>query len=303
MSILTNQLGLNLSENKIQLVEIVNKDNTIYLENVDQEYYEESIFSDTKEAKFIHILQNAYNEIVLRKPVNSSKISIALSPNFFKIFELPVDKNLTKNDVDDYIKWELSKLFPAVSGLFSFQKIVLHNPNYEQFKSVLVIAIEQNILKRIHKFCVRNNLKLQFIDNAHFSSSALLSEDIKSGNYLSINVEDQNLSTILFSNGNLIKHFKNNFTTVVEIPALLKTITDQIVESNLVADINKLFIFGNSATQELINEISTFLESDIEKVDPFQKVTISNHLEENNYINNLSEQFSAAASISYRIPL
>ncbi len=43
MSILTNQLGLSLSESKIQLVEIVNKENSVYLENVDEEYFEEPI--------------------------------------------------------------------------------------------------------------------------------------------------------------------------------------------------------------------------------------------------------------------
>ncbi|MCW8849426.1 MAG: hypothetical protein OQJ81_05545, partial [Melioribacteraceae bacterium] len=203
MSILTNQLGLSLSESKIQLVEIVNKENSVYLENVDEEYFEEPIDSDTKEAKFIHILQNAFNEIILRKPVSSSKISVGLPPHYFKAFELPIDKNLTKNDVNEYIKWEISKLFPSYKSTFSFQKIILNTPNYEQYKKMLVFAIDQNFLKRIHKFCTRNNLKLQFVDNVHIAVVTLVVENNSAKNILSVFIEDNHISSLLFSKGNL----------------------------------------------------------------------------------------------------
>ena len=86
MSTLTNQTGLSITEDKVQLVEIISKENTFYLENVDEEYFEESLFENTKESKFIHILQNAFNEIILRKPLTSGKISITIPPSFFLKF-------------------------------------------------------------------------------------------------------------------------------------------------------------------------------------------------------------------------
>ena len=69
MSILISQFGLNITENQIQFVEIAKDENHIILENVDEEFFEESINDETKEPKFIHILQNAFNEIILRKPL------------------------------------------------------------------------------------------------------------------------------------------------------------------------------------------------------------------------------------------
>ena len=86
MTFLTNQVGVNLTEDKIQLVEIVKKENKLFLENADEEFFEESIFENTKEAKYIHILQNAFNEIVLRNPLISTKISFTLPTNYFYVF-------------------------------------------------------------------------------------------------------------------------------------------------------------------------------------------------------------------------
>lgn len=301
MSILTNQLGLSISESKIQLVEIVNKENSVYLENVDEEYFEELIDIYTKEAKFIHILQNAFNEIILRKPVSSSKISIGLPPHYFKIFELPVDKNLTKNDVNDYIKWEISKLFPSYNSTFSFQKIILNTPNYEQYRKMLVFAIEQNFLKRIHKFCVRNNLKLQFVDNVHIASVALLTEKNSAKNILSVFVEDDHISSLLLSNGNLLFESNDKYKTIPEISKIINELAEQIKTYKIVKSIDDIVLWGNSVTQELCNEINSITEINVERTNPFSNIKLSNRMNESKYVNDLPEKFAAPAAISFRI--
>ena len=301
MSILTNQLGLTLTESKIQLVEIVNKENEVYLENVDEEYFEEPINTNTKEAKFIHILQNAFNELILRKPVSSSKISIGLPPYYFKTFELPIDKNLTKNDVNDYVMWEISKLFPAYKNTFSFQKIVLSTPNYEQYKKMLVFAIEKDFLKRIHKFCVRNNLKLQFIDNVHIASIGLTENITSSKNLLSAFIEDNHISLLLFSKGNLIFERNVNYKTAPEISKIISELTEQIKTNEIVKGIDCFNVWGNSVTQELCKELSAVTEINAERVNPFRKIKLSSKMNESKYVKDLPEKFSAPASISFRI--
>lgn len=304
MSIITNQLGISLTEDKIQLVEIVNRDNSVYLENVDEEYFEESINENTKEGKFIHILQNAFNEIVLRKPVSSSKISVALPPQYFKIFKLPIDKNLTKNDVNEYIKWELTKLFPTdTNSIYSFQKIVLSSPSYESYKKVLVFAIDQSILKRIHKFCVRNNLKLQFVDNSLISSSTLIHEEIKTQNVLSLLIENNYLSTFLFSKSDIIFEKNIHFNSVPDISENIKSIIEEIYSAKLINGIDKIYIFGNNVTKELCNDINATTEIEVEKAKPFNTINISSELQESKYVVDLSEKFAASASVAFRIGL
>ena len=113
MSVITNQLGLNITEEKLQLVELNYTGNSCYLENIDEEYFEELISSETKEAKFIYILQNAFNEIILRNPINANKVSVSLPLSFFNTFEIPAEQNLTGSDFDEYLEWEFQNYFRA----------------------------------------------------------------------------------------------------------------------------------------------------------------------------------------------
>ena len=43
MPILTNQVGINIAKHAMQLVEISQKENKIYLENVDEEFFDEAL--------------------------------------------------------------------------------------------------------------------------------------------------------------------------------------------------------------------------------------------------------------------
>ena len=61
MAIYSNQIGLNITEERLQLIEIVFENNEYLIENVDEEYFEELISENTKDGKFIFVLQNAFN--------------------------------------------------------------------------------------------------------------------------------------------------------------------------------------------------------------------------------------------------
>jgi Tfp pilus assembly PilM family ATPase len=303
MPTLTNQAGLSITEDKVQLVEIVYKQNAYYLENVDEEYFEESLIEDTKESKFIHILQNAFNELILRKPLSSSKISITIPTSYFKIFEIPADKNLTKNDLNDYIKWELSKLFPIEKkDYYTFQKIVLDSLTYESSNRILVYAIPINILKRMHKFCLRNSLQLKYIDSAHTSSTGLFQNDTSSSIKLSAYIENNHISVLLFSDNNLVFEKNKNYKTVPEISSIIASIIEEINDRKLISkDIDKIFFFGNSVTSELKNSILSSTNLVLGEANPFNQLEINPDLNENKFITEHSAKFSAATSIALRI--
>ncbi len=303
MSIFTNQIGLSINHNKIQLVEIVNKDNTFYLENVDEEYFEEAINESTKEAKFIHILQNAFNEIVLRKPLTSSKISITLPPSFFKIFEIPVDKNLTKNDLNDYIQWELTKLFPNVkSDSFSFQKIVLDSLNIKETKKAIIFAIPKELMKKIHKFCVRNSLHLKFIDNVQIAASQWFVEEIGKQDYLNIHLEDNLLSVLLHYEGNVVYQKNKSYNLISNIPEIIKEICKEIKTREIVKDeITKVFLNGNLVTKELKKSVENSTKLNVIEASPFGIFNINPNLEDKKFIKDHSAKFISTTAIALRL--
>jgi len=303
MSAFINQVGLNINEDIVQLVELINKDDICCLENVDEEFFEESILVDSKEAKYIHILQNAFNEIVLRKPLNSQKISVALPPSYFKVFEVPIDKNLTKNDLNEYIKWEFTKLFPfEKSDEHTFQKLVLNPLHYESFKRVIVYTIPIKILKRIHKFCSRNNLHLRYIDNAHISAISFIHADISIPHKLSVYIENDKISVIMFSNNNIVFEKNKTYKSIPEISELVKQIIDEIEERELNSkSLEKIYIFGNSVTNELKSNIESSINLAIGEVKPFLNLKITENLNENKFVTENSLRFVSASAMALRI--
>ncbi len=302
MSILISQFGLNITENQIQLVEIAKKENTIILENVDEEFFEESVNDETKEPKFIHILQNAFNEIILRKPLSTNHISVSIPNSYFKIFELPTDKNLTKNDLDEYIKWEISKLFPAKGkDYFSFNKIIIDSLNYKSVKTVLVYAIPTFLLKRIHKFCHRNSLKLSIIDNSHTSIIPLIQGDSNLKNILSIHIENKIIAVLLMKDGKINAHKRKSITNISEIPDLIENIIEELRERKLLTEnINQVYVSGNSINTELKKSIEHKNNISIIELNPFDNIEIGENLKNNKFILENKSKFITAACLALR---
>ena len=302
MSILISQFGLNITENQIQLVEIAKKESRIFLESIDEEFFEESINDETKEPKFIHILQNAFNEIILRTPLVSNHISVTIPNSYFKIFELPTDKNLTKRDLDEYIKWEITKLFPAKSkNYFTFNKVIIDSLNYKSVKTVLVYAVPTTLLKRIHKFCARNSFKLGILDNSHTAVIPLIQADDKSKNILSIHIENNLVSVLLLADGKVKAYNSKSIETISDIPELLATIIEQLSERKLLpGNIDQVFTSGNFINAELRKNIETKNNLTITELNPFGNIEISESHKNNNFLIENTSKFISAASVALR---
>lgn len=303
MSVFVNQVGLCISEDRLQLVEIINNNNKLFLENVDEEFFEESIDFKVKESKFIHILQNSFNEIVLRKPLQSSTVSFTLPQSFFKIFEVPVDKNLTKNDLNEYISWELNKLFPYEKrNFYKYRKIVPDSAVFLPYRRVIVFAIPINILQRLHKFSMRNNLKLRLVDHPHTSLYGFILKHSTSEVKLSLFIENLRISVLLFTGKNIVFESHTTFQNINEVASKIKSIKDEIFNRNLVADkIDEIFVLGNAVTKELKNSIQKTIESEIKDIDPFNDLDINHNLEGSNFINEHASRFAQSTALILRI--
>ncbi|MBK8945085.1 MAG: pilus assembly protein PilM [Ignavibacteriae bacterium] len=302
MTNLTNQVGINISNTSIQLVEINYKQNKIFLENVDEEFFEDNLDENLKEPKFIHILQNAYNEIILRKPLLASKVQISLPNNFFKIYEIPIDKNLTKNDVIDYINWEFSKLFPTENiKEYSFQKIILETPTYQPFHRFLIYAIKKDLLKRIHKFCTRNNLILKSIDISSIAANSLLIYNSSLSNYFSLWIDEKNISSSYFTNNNFVFSKSKSYSNIAEILTYINDIFSEIENRNLMKNkISEIIFIGSLFSNELINNIQNSTSLNCKILNPFEELKLDiSHFK--NLENLNSVKFNAALGMALRL--
>ena len=86
MSLSFNNVGINLSGAKIQVVEVANEGDKFYINRVDEEFFSELLDFNFKEAKIIEILQQAFNEILLRGEFLGKNVTVALPPEIFKTY-------------------------------------------------------------------------------------------------------------------------------------------------------------------------------------------------------------------------
>jgi len=301
MAVLSNQAGINLTISKLQLIEISWDENEIVLENADEEFLSGYIDKNMKEPELVPIIQNAYNQIIKRRPLIAKNVSFTLPTQLFEFVELPIDDLLTKEDLADHLNWEFSVLFPHKdpSDLL-LRYFEIGSYDYLNTKKILTAAIEKRILGSIHKFCVNNNLTLRFVDNVHFAANLLISPNYFSENYLSIYSDDDFYTLMIFEKGK---------------PKFFKSFEDQDLNSVIAkihADVqkyaaghgvkfSKIFLSGESVSEHAVMIIDDHFKLEIHKINPFVNLKTSANVFKKDLINNKSHSFTAPVGIAARI--
>ena len=305
MSFFKNHVGFNITGAKLQLVEVDYKESDtsaepagFYLENVDEEFFTEFWDSSFTETKIINILQNAFNEITLRKPLQTNFISFSLPNNFFKIFQLPVEAKITDSDLRDHLKWEVSVLYPDYDPeSFIIRYIENYNGEDKKVKQAVVLAALKKYLKIVHKFSVRNNLILKYADNAHVATDTFLLN--KSA--VSILMDEKTFSVSVLKNKNL-QFFKTyEINSVTEVPVILNEEINlfPVIKSGI--DNNQIYMSGDFVSESLLNKLGEVTGYKFLLLNQFEKFKISSSLKTSDFISNKSHTFSSAAGMALRL--
>ncbi|MFA3783758.1 hypothetical protein ABRY23_11915 [Melioribacteraceae bacterium 4301-Me] len=305
MPLFQNHAGINLTSSKIQLVEIVYKQNGFYLENVDEEIFETSFEESLNENVLITILQNSFNKISSRRKLNSKNVSFTLSNEFFKICELPYDASLIKKDLLNHFKWELSILFPQTNkdDLY-IQHIEVDKSNIRKQKKAIVFALSKKLINVLHNFSVKNRLELRFVDNAHIASNAIIViEGLNSQNEtvgsLLLNANNCSISIL---DGNYPVYFKHtNLSNSLHVDFIKSELTAISESKKINTIIKKLFLFGDAVNDNFLEELRSNFSISIIRTNPFTKLLTDESIQKNNFFRKKNYSFCAAAGIALRI--
>jgi len=303
----TGQIGLAITNSKLQLVEIAFKDDQFVLENIDEVYFDEVInFEKCKETKITALLQSAFNELIIRKPLNSTSVSFTLPFELFYITQTPYENSLLHQDLITEFKWEFSILFPfANTKDFVIQYFEVEKNNIVNFNSVIAIAISRKYLQIINNFCSDNNLRLKFIDNLHLASDRALSLSnalAAKGLTLSVYLSNKTLSIIFLLFGKPIYFKVITHKNASDLPA---TLIDEISNNESISlnknAINAAFITGEEITKSMAETLSSLLDVEFIYFNPFENISPNPKLFENKNYSEKYNSFSSAAGIAYRI--
>ncbi len=300
-----NHAGINLTETKLQVVEINYRDDSFYLETVDQIIHAESFNPNLSDEKIISILQNSFDKINKRKQLITKNISFSLPNNFFKIFEIPYDDSLVKKDLLEHFRWEMSILFPECDpNNFLLQHIEIDKSTLRKEKRAIIIAIDKKHVASINKFCDRNNLQLKFIDNVHLASNAFLyleKQSIENEVCLTIYI-DQKFSSLSGVQGVYPFYFKvlnpDSQNIFEELTDAVKKMEDYRLH---ISDFSKVLLYGQDVTEEFENKLKSFFGLPLKKVNPFEKLKINDEMKNNPFYKIKYNSFTSATGIALRI--
>lgn len=302
-----NHAGFNISNSKLQVVEINYKREQFFLDNVDEAYFNEPIDLDKdKETKISALLQGAFNELLIRKPLISSAVSFTLPFQYFYIMQIPYDNTLLHNDLLEEFRWEFSILYPflQVKNL-SVQYLELEKNDLIHYNSALVIALPRKFLQIIQNFCKQNNLNLRFVDNLHFASERALTVSqslAEKGVVLSIFLNNKFLSAIIHLHGKPVLFKTIPLADASEIPSLILELLAPKASININKNIiNAAFITGEQLSSSMVQSLRKAVDINFIQYNPFNKIKPAAELFQNNCYTEKPNTFSSAAGIAFRL--
>jgi hypothetical protein len=302
-----NHAGFTISSSKLQVVEIVHKDDQFILENVDEAFFNEQLdLGKDKETKISALLQGAFDEIIVRNPLKSSTVSFTLPSEVFKVVQLPYDNTLLHQDLIEEFRWELSLIYPEINpGEQVIQYLEIDRNRLIDRNTSIVISLSRKYIQLVKDFCDKNMLKLKFIDNIHLASERALSvvnSVSDKGLILSVFLTGRYMS-VLFSFQAKPVYFKLYY--LHNAADIVRFITSEL-DSNQYPNINRnalesAFISGEELSSSMINTLREKLDVPFVHFNPFVKLKPSPGLFENRYYSEKFNSFSSSAGIALRL--
>ncbi len=295
-----NHAGFSISSQKLQLVEIDFNDGRFLIENIDEEPFPSKITKDISSTQFFSVLQTVYEKIIGRKELKTDIVSFALPSFFFKSAKIPFDPNLITKDLEKHLKWEFGILFPDINpDDYVIDKFALEEDSSE----LILFGIERKILQTVHKFCIRNNLMLKYVDNSFIASIILLPHLAKSAkkNFISVFI-NKNYYAIAFIKNSVpvfyrfVESGEENFTSAMfeKIEKFKGTLFTN-------SDLPEYYIFGDGLQQDFIDELNRKNGIFFQTVNPFKLLELNQRLKENPLVQQRFYSFTAATGMAMRL--
>lgn len=306
MTVYSNHAGIHLSTTKLQIIEISCSKNNYYLENADEEYFDNFLKFTDKETKFITVLQNAFNVLIQRHPLKSNKISFSIPSNVFKVFQIPFEEALRKKDLLRHIKWELKVLYPNISvDDYTFQTVRIKNSTKQSSKQLMIFALSKEILRSLHKFCERNNLEMLYVDNELLTVNNVVTLSHlqkQPDNYLLYLLRDNYSVLALFENSKPAYYSCRKIQSLKNIVDILGSDLDKLsVAFDYNLDVEKAFVTGANVNDSLLGQINKAAGLNFTVVNSFKRLNVDTELQSLVNDTETNTKFSAAAGVAYRL--
>lgn len=289
--------GISVTSVKIQVSEIVEKQNKYFLSNLDEVYFNDEIdFAKDKETKILSLLNASFGELQIKNLIASNTVSFSLPQELFVTAQLQIEPSLLYSDLIEDFRWHLSIRYPYLN----WNDYVIRFYEIGDNKA-LVFAIDRKHLKIISDFCTSNKLKLKFIDHCHLSANNILISNsmVKKENILSFYISEKILSVLAASTDKPIYYEDIPMVDIKNVSQLIKNSISRLNQIKINCD--QAYLFGNLISHAIANKLTESVGIKFVIINPFTELKAEVLLLANKFYSESNHFFSPSAGVAIRV--
>lgn len=166
-----SRIGVNIKATKLQFIEILSEGADVRITNIGEYNFPGNIdWYFEKETVIKEIIRVALRESVFSGKTNSRIVSFSFPLEVFRIFCSHYIRQLDKNELLRYYKWEFSVLYPYSDiSDYTISTAFLKSESLLGENRVIVASLYKRLMKIILDLCKDARIMIGAIDTSHFA--------------------------------------------------------------------------------------------------------------------------------------
>ena len=291
-------VGLSISGGGIQAVELDRSGPTTTLLSIDE--WENTLRggSSNGTGDGLNEFQRLFAKFIRDNRIRANRLSISLDTAMLFLNSMPIDQGLTRSEINDHVKWELSQYFPgANSADFITDVHILTERANDPFNEALSVSVRRHDALMIQKAAAAAGMELSIVDADHFAADTALRINYPDTyrKYIAlVGVKEDRLDISLMRNGSLESYrylIVQSNQEIIQGIALLARKTPGIYS---------MTVYGPYLDRDLLTQIRRGSPILVEALNPLRHVNVSDSLRLADHLTVPSYRFAAAVGVALR---
>lgn len=289
-------LGLSISGGSIQAVELSRNGSETTLLAIDE--WENTFPLRSTNGAGMTEFNRAFGRFVQENHVNTRSVSIALDTSMLFLNSLPLEPGLTRSEINDHVKWELSQYYPDVDAAdFITDVHVLMEKTDGRHNEALSVSVRRHDAAIIQKALTSLGLSLNIVDADHFAADTALRINYPDTyrKYIAlVGIKENRLDISLLRNGSLETY---KYVLVASNQEIIQGIATLARKT---PGIYSITAYGPYLDREMLTHIRRGSPILVEALNPLRHINVSDSLRLAEHLAVPSYRFAAAVGVALR---
>jgi Tfp pilus assembly PilM family ATPase len=228
----------------------------------------------------------------------TTRVSLAIDTANLFLNSLPIEEGLTRNEINDHVKWELAQYFPDTDpNEFITDVHVLTERVSGPFNEALSVSLRRNDAAAFSKTIAGMGLELHIVDADHFAADTALRVNYPDTyrKYIALaGIKENRVDISLVRNGSLESY---RYAIVNSNQEIIQAIAALARRS---PGIHSITAYGPYLDRDLLTQIRRGSPILVEALNPFRHVDVADSLRLAENLSVPSYRFAAAVGVALR---